>query len=420
MDSLSIMDKHCLIKKEISGTRYILNTILLLFTVFSIHFNGAFSFLTPRIIAIFYIVFICNGKRLLNFATIRINKTDLAWFASSLFVLVYAWIIVSLRDVSGDSYAIIDSVLNFFIFVAILPMFADKIFKNAIHFSKCLLYASVIQSIIVIMSFAFLPVRQFLENIQPLELWRYGWRNIGLGIAGAGGSVYLFCGIISAGYLLIKGDRRSLLFIEIFVIFIAIALVGRTGFYSALLLFLYLLFFNAENIKVKVLTNIKMLSITGILIILGYIVLLSIDGVNMQLFNHTFDRLWELFRYGLNSPTLNNINNVDSAIPGLSFETIVGTGIRRGITPSGLVFLHDGGYVQRYASLGIIVCVFSYTTFLTYISRLMKRIPRFEKKYIIFCLLLLLMIEYKEPFIYMLAYPFTLIMISRLSIRDAS
>lgn len=405
------------IYKNNETPKMLINTILMFFVVFSIHFKGMPWHVSPRIIGMLFIIFIFNRRSIFNIAKFRISKTDFIWIISSVFILVYSWFTIVINDAGNSIYTISDSAFNFLIFVCILPLFAVNMFEDASHFCRCILYACVIQSIIVLMSFVFLPVRELLETIQIMDFSRYDWRIIGLGIAGAGGSVYLLCGLIAAGYLIIKGEREVSVFLAICIIFIAIAAVGRTGFYAALLILFYLVLFNSKRIKSKVLTNLKLLTIAGLVIIFGYFFVFYLFDIDMQLFDYTYFRLGELFRDGLNSRTLNSINNINIAVPGLSAETLIGTGITRGITSSGVIFMHDSGYVQRYAALGILVCILSYVSLYVYVIKLLKRVPKMDKLYILYCLLILFVLEYKEPFIYMLAYPFTLIMISKLANR---
>lgn len=400
---------------DIGIFRYLFNTFLLFSLIFSIHFIGMPWYVSLRNIVILYIIFSFWQHRNINLNTTMFYITDLSWILMSLFICAYSWFIVIVNQVWSNQYMIAISTLNFFVFVVILPFFTIRIFKNAIIFCKCLIYACLIQSAIVITSFAFHPVRIFLESIQLMDVSRYSYRIIGLGIAGSGGSVYLLCGLIAAGYLFIIGENKSTIITSMGFIIIAIAFTGRTGFYAALAIILYLMIFSAKNIIDIIIVNLKMIVFLGIVIVAGYVLLINIRGIDLQLFNYTYDRLWELFREGMNSDALSGINNVNSPIPGLSFETIVGTGLIRVVTSSGAIFANDSGYIQRYAALGIIVCIVSYTSFYTYVTSLIHNVPKIDKRYLFFCLLLLFVIEYKEPFIYMLVYPFTLIMISRLS-----
>lgn len=400
--------------------KYLLRTLLILFSIYSIRFSGMPAPLTPRIIVIMIIVIGFNFQQVINYRRMALKKIDFFWLSTNLSILIYSWIIVFLNNTYESSYLIVDSVFNFFVFVVLLPIFADKIFSDAKHFAQCVMYAAVIQSTIVILSFAIPSVRSFLVATQVMDVSRYGWRVIGLGIAGAGGSVYLLTGLVASGYLIVEGDRRLSTFIYSIINIVAIALVGRTGFYGALMIIVYLLLFNSGKIKSKIVTNFKFLFTGLILLLISYSMLNIFPEIDNEFLSYTFYRLWELFRDGTDSSALNNINNINSPIPGLSLETLFGTGITRGTISTGEVFMHDGGYVQRYAAMGLFASTFSYIVFVIYIARWLKvkSASVLTRRYVLYCMIILLIIEYKEPFIYMLAYPFVLVMLSRLkSIR---
>lgn len=395
---------------------YVLSTLLILFSIYSIRFSSMPVPITPRIIVIMITIFGYNFRKLFNYRRLAIKKIDFFWVATNLSIFIYAWIIVFLNDTFGYSHVIVDNIFNFLVFVVLFPMFAEKIFCDAKHFAHCVMYAAVIQSIIVLLSFAFPAVRDYLVMIQIMDTSRYGWRVIGLGIAGAGGSVYLLTGLVASGYLIVEGDRRARVLICSILNIVAIALVGRTGFYGALMIIAYLVLFNSRKIGSKIITNFKLFSVGAIVFLVGYFAMSFSGQIDSELFAYTFNRLWELFRYGTDSYALSNINNIDSPVPGLSLQTLFGTGITRGTISSGGVFMHDGGYVQRYAAIGLIASILSYLVFVVYIVRWLKisAVKILTRRYLLFCMIVLLIIEYKEPFIYMLAYPFVLVMLSRL------
>lgn len=402
------------IKKNSMREKYILNTIILFFTVFSIHFKSNLFFVSPRILIMAIVILVFNFRKIFNYRAISIRKLDLIWLVLSGITVIYSILIVFLNSIDMNSTTIISSAFNFITFVVIFPFFAESLFYDARHFSRCMLFATTVQALIVILSFLLPQVRLLLESIQDIELWRYSWRIIGLGIAGAGGSVYLFVGLIAAGHLIINGDRSFNILFQTILVVISIALIGRTGFYAALMLFVYLLLFNSNNLVQRIRTNFKFIIISFTFFSIGYFIIVNLDTVNLKLFSYTFTRLWELIIDGSNSAALNSINNVDLPVPGLSFETLIGTGISRGTTNSGLVFLHDSGYVQRYASLGIVGALFSYLSLIWVVFKLTNKLDLKNKMYLRYTLLILLIIEYKEPFVYMLAFPFVIIMISRL------
>jgi hypothetical protein len=385
--------------------------LVLFFTVFSI--SPAGWIIKPRIlmmifVSVLFIKYILVNQKAINF---RMNKTDFQWIISASFILIYTYLITISNHLEGQENAL-SSTFNFFLFVGIFPFLVLPIFKDEIHFSKAMTLATLIHSLIVIFSFLNPSVRFFLESFQTFTFERYAFRVVGLGIAGAGGSVYLFSGLITNAYLLIFSNEKSkyIYLYSFILIFIAIALVGRTGFYCALMLLVFMILLNIH--KVNLWTN-KILRIIIPLIpfmIIAYFVTKNIE-YNKELFNYTYNRLFELFN---NGSTVKELNQMNDTLPPLSFHTFFGTGVTRGAISTGLNIQHDGGYAKRYASIGVLGLIISYFVFFMYILRLTSNVPIKARGFIIFNLILLYVIEYKEPFMFMLAYPFILIMLSKL------
>ena len=143
-----------------------------------------------------------------------------------------------------------------------------------------------------------------------------------------------------------------------------------------------------------------------VLIIFVYNKLVNNDLVSSKLFLYTTERMFEIFK---DSSTLEELNKANAMIPSIQWHTLLGTGVTRGITNDGLLIWHDSGYVKRYTSIGLIMAIVTYINYLMYNVYIIKDVDRAKKRYIMLCLIVLMVIEYKEPFIYMLAYPFILI-----------
>ncbi len=390
--------------------KYAIKISLVYFIFFSIHIVTLPSYLTPRIICLILIVLSFIVKHLTK--PFSILKSDVNWIGFNLFQLIYTGLLVILFSVPLGSTTDLNPTFNFLISCAILPFIFVSFFDNAEEFCTCIEVAVDIQSIIVLLSFLFPSVRNWLEAIQTFDMSRYDFRIIGLGVAGAGGSVYLCSGVICVAFLLIFYQFRIRRFISLVLILIATALVGRTGFYVAILIVLYLILsklFNFETRSISRFLRIPLIFVF-ILVIANYIK--SLEIVNSDLLTYTYNRLFEILR---DNSTIRALVNDFKLIPGISFQTLIGTGINRGFSSSGLYFWSDSGYIKRYASIGLVFAFISYVTFIKYIFEQIKTVEISKRRYLVFTLILLLIIEYKEPFIYMLSYPLTLIMLSKLS-----
>lgn len=386
----------------------LLKAALLFFSVYSIHLTS--MMVTPRIIvlSIVLVLYLLRGK-------ISINRKQYIFILESLFFCIYAILLVyGFKIPSSDAETIPTYTVNYLIFVCIFPILSEPLFSDEIDFCSSLFIANSIQSIIVIAS-AFIPsVRKYLELIQEIDFSRYNYRIVGLGLAGAGGSVYLFCGFFAATYLLLYNKRSNFVFIGLYLInFIAIILVGRTGFYCAVVV---LLFTIGKLIQQKNTQSLKFLVGTvfaGFAIVIALFAISSRYDSNTQVLQYTFTRLNDIFK---SDSALTSIQKMNQNFPNLGSRFLTGTGVVRGYTNDGIKIWHDGGYAQRLAAFGLIVMLFSYLSYYKYLRNyiLRKKGSAIYSFYILTSLLLVI-IEYKEPFMYMMAYPYCLLMMSILS-----
>ena len=393
-------------------------TVMLFFIVFSIHLNSFPSSLTPRILtmAVACIVSLyINRKVFSNLLNCTICMNEFLLLCFFVFQLFYTWMIIEANNVGENASTDLSATFNFFISVLIIPKVINCFFSSTEYFCKCLVYATMIQSLIVILSFVFPSVRVWLESIQSFTFERYSWRIVGLGIAGAGGSVYLCCGLIANTYILKFAKSRIIFFVSYFINLFSIMLVGRTGFYVAIVLLAYLIVYNSSNIVQRFKTNLKMFGVCIAFIVIVIASLYYVKDINLSLFQYTTARLFEISK---EDNTLKTLIDEIKTVPPISLQTLVGTGIVRGTTSTGLYFWHDSGYIKRYASIGLIFAIISYIAFIIYIKLMIKNVEKKKKNFIWLCILLLYIIEFKEPFMFMLAYPFTMVMMGKLISKE--
>jgi len=393
-----------------------IKTLIMFGTVFSIHPKWRLpSVFTLRIIimllCIFYVLF--KGIQERKTFSINLKLKNFSFAGVSLFVFLYSFMLVKLNKVTSE-FTMTSSAFNYFIFIGIFAYFAKVIFNSSKEFCGCVLNAAFIQAVIVLLGLLIPQVRTFLDQMQSFgnensmfQDYRYTWRIIGLGIAGAGGSVYLFTGMIAAGWLKITGNLSKFQLIQMSLLSIAILLVGRTGFYTSLSLWGYLIY---DDIRYKKgsLKTLGLLLFLLLLFILILVIFNNLEGVNDDLISYTLVRSAELFFGG--TKVISQI--ID--IPPLRMETIIGTGITRGSISSSIYIWSDSGYIQRYAGIGLIMATISYFSYVFEVIRYAKNLSRSNFNFFIFILLLLLIIEIKEPFFYQLAYPFVLLVLVRL------
>lgn len=116
------------------------------------------------------------------------------------------------------------------------------------------------------------------------------------------------------------------------------------------------------------------------------------------------------------SGTLQALDN--QKVAPITFETIIGTGLSRGISESGLLSNHDGGYFRTYFGIGLIMAILFYGLLYFSMYCMMRKNASSPVFYLLLTYLLVcIIIEYKEPF--MLKYiPFFLFTIFSLKVRE--
>lgn len=222
-------------------------------------------------------------------------------------------------------------------------------------------------------------------------------------VAGATFSVIQFTGVVSFLILLSQNYlfiyQKILIWISILIILISILFIGRTGLFLSLLsIFMYIIFKkNSFNIIFYILIS------SFILLNIDFISLLenvtsNIDGYDIEYFI-----AWINSGFRLNNDLVQGLN--DMPIPPLSINTVLGTGLVMGPNGVGNASGHDSGYIQSYYSLGLIVSILFYLSYYLFLFIQAKR----HKDIIGFLLILVIvLIEFKEFFIFSYTYPFYL------------
>lgn len=92
----------------------------------------------------------------------------------------------------------------------------------------------------------------------------------------------------------------------------------------------------------------------------------------------------------------------------LTWETFWRTNVIRGNLLSGVNVQNDSGYVKMYSIHGILGSVLFYSVYLYIIIKPLKRMNKASRNFLVLCIVLMLVAEYKEEFILSLYFPFML------------
>lgn len=392
--------------------RLLAKSIILFFTVYSIHFKHLP--ITIRITVMLIVSIYCIFKERL----IKLKNGEIIWIFSNLIVVLFTAVSMYYNESFFSNNELpIAPVVNFFIFVVIFPIVSIDLFVDDLEFCKAMGIAGFVQSIIVILSAMTPQMRSFLEKVQDIDFSRYDFRIVGLGIAGSGGSIYLFCGFFAlAYYILIQGELKTSSIVLLSVNFVSTMLVGRTGFYAAIIVFAFVIYRLVKRNGLNVLKLFLYVFLCLVGIIISYNLLVSIFDTNTDVLEYTRRRMWEILE-GKESYTVEILSKWDAHLPPLDLRMMfIGTGVVRGLTNDGVKISHDGGYAKRYASIGLLMAIYSYSIYYFYVlKKILSSKEKERKQFLLLILILMVVIEYKEPFIYQLALPFVVLMIVTLN-----
>ena len=301
--------------------------------------------------------------------------------------------------------------------VVIFPLFFCKLEKNPRRICSAIILVSFVQSSIVILSFLSPAFKNYLYEIQSFDKDWLIYRTVGLGIAGAVGSVYLFCGVLLNCYYLIFYEKRIINYLALLVNVFAIILVGRTGFYMSVVVLVTSFIIELRGPQRKAFINLMEKLLVAIIVSVFLVFIISKGfKINDALLISSFNRLRELWA----GDTIQEIAKMD--IPKLTLLTLFfGTGAEKGVTFDGSVIWNDSGYIQRYMGLGLIPAIISYLILACYLVSLNKKIGHPKKRAFWYvAIILMFIIEYKESFIFALALPFVLIVLLKTEISEGS
>ena len=380
----------------ILNKRFLINTILIFCIIYDFGFVRLPGLTSGRVV----FVFICI-KSISDYKSTRSNR-DLVRFLSFLALLFTASLIQYLNSMDFIQSS---RILWFSIYSIITPFLLRKYFLNLEEFLYSILFATSLQSIIAINSFLNPSVKQSILNtivVGGNDMEDLIYRAVGFsGSSGAALSVIQFCGVF-AGLMLLKycyptAVRSTIIWLGILCCLLSTLIIGRTGLIISLLSIFYLLF-SIINLKKIIIISIITILISQI----NFISILESKTKGIQGFETDFFLNWIDDGLALkNNNTATAINEMP--IPPLSLRTIVGTGevfdLRFMKNASG----NDSGYIQTYYSSGFILAIAFYISYFMFLFKETKSKNLFS---LLFIIILMFIIEIKEPFIFKYVLPF--------------
>ncbi len=380
----------------IFNKRFLINSLLIFCIIYDISFVRLPGLTTGRIA----FVFICF-KSISDYKSTRFNR-DLVYFLSFLALLFTASLIQYLNSMD---FVQSSRILWFSIYSIITPFLLRKYFLNLEEFLYSILFVTSLQSIIAINSFLNPIVKQSILNsivVGGNDIEEGIYRAISFsGSSGAALSVIQFCGVFS-GLMLLKYSyhtvlRSTIIWLGIFCCLLSTLIIGRTGLICSLLSIFYFLF-SIINFKKIVVFSVVALLISQI----NFISILERQTEGVQGFKVDFFLNWIEDAFALkNNNTAEAISGMP--IPPLSLKTILGTGEVFDIQNMKNASGNDSGYIQTYYSLGFILAIAFYISYFLFLLKETKNKNVFS---LLFIIILMFIIELKEPFIFKYILPF--------------
>ena len=347
-----------------------------------------------------FILFIHTGIRIRILKNIYLVTTAIG------ILFLYAMFVLNLRF--GGHASLPDGIYNIkeplFLFLDMIwfPVLLMRMFETVDEFICCQWRVILLQAAITIIGRASLPVRMYVfEHFSYGDGRLYegvysGVRSIGVDLSGAAGSMVLFAGLICGIYLYYHMDEKKEkknIIIGWMVIISALLFMGRTGLYFGGAVLLIVI---ADMIR-RLDKTIYYIVLGGVIIFISVLIYIYIspDSWGLQRWVQWVTEIGDLFG---KDNTINAIRNMN--IPPLTIETFLGTGLRRGITKSGLIISHDAGYIQLYTSIGVLGCLLYYSLIYSFYLSLINKVKSRNSKWIYRLFLVVIIIgEMKEPFL---------------------
>lgn len=374
--------------------------------------------LLVKLFCIFAILYDINFSALPGLTTSRfallsllvvqfLNKNSFSKKGVSFLVFLIILIIFSIFQFSySDDFTQTSRLIWFSFYSIICPFILTRYISSKNEFFWLVSIAAFIQALITIIAYLDPAFKSVLAT-SIISTSNYDETNVmrAIGFASIGGaslSLIQTTGIMSILFLQRFNSFslyiKLLLWVQLIFILISIVFIGRTGLVvSFFAIMVYIL-----SLKLTVQRFVFILSLILLTAKMNFLSLIETVTKNIEGYNSELFVLWVTESFQLkNNGTIEILNNMP--IPPLSIETIIGTGRVRDVSGFGNASGNDSGYIQTYYSLGLIASVLFYLGYLFYLLCLIKGSGKYALSILV---LIVFMVELKEPFIFSYSVPF--------------
>jgi len=385
--------------------------LMVFFFFFDISFIGLPSLISTRKIVFLLLLFYALRNKL---SVVPIFFEKWKWlFTSIIIIFIYLVFISFVNGVVGNNMSTIPNFIYFIVYTLFGALLLANYFIDIYDFMGATIGAMLIQAAFVIIEFFSKTLRELVNAIiMPTGNVDYltSVRGNGLGAEAANLTLLLFLGVFCCNFILINREVRLKYIISQVVMLAAMILVGKTGLIVSLGFIAYTIIVIMPK-EGKIIPAIKTAIIFLALVILGILILRNI--MSEAEFYRQFNKFYNALTNFSSDESVNRFKGF--LIPPLTFETIIGTGIIRGYTKSGLYLWNDSGYIQMYSAIGLIVAIIFYVILFGTMNKMIGDCKYSADKKIInlfrMFLLVLMIVEIKEPFVFKYILPMFLFVI---------
>lgn len=415
---------------KISETKIIWKSILLFFFIYDVALRGIPTKLSSRKIAFIIFSLICLNQCFRYDRKIVASGKVIKYYSIEIgiciFSLFHVFIRAFIHGLEQSEYVEYPYVVYFIIFGLLAPICIILVFQDLEEFLKTLILASLYQAIFVVLEFNIWPLKVWLsENITTTSniLYTDTDRATGLGASGAALSVWLFFGIYACIYFILTKKKHMKYWNAALVILVAQFLSARTGFYTGIVSIIVVEIVRNKNIKVLRRTfnkvSMMLLAIVGAITFSLYMGNIDVDD-KLENLIYLVNRNFNISRIIGNNSFFSTFFSM--GVPPLSIETFLGYGVISGNNLEGeLLLRHDSGFIMRYFADGLFMAIIEYSFFAVMLITMWKSIKSKKLRgYTIGLILVIFLVEIKEPFMYYYSGVAVVLCILMLSLRFRS
>jgi hypothetical protein len=261
----------------------------------------------------------------------------------------------------------------------------------------------------------------FMFNISDMYEDKIETYAGGLGCITSKGLLRYAVGEVACVYMYYK--KNNIIYILLLLIFsLTGTMIARTGLLFAIVCFAFIFAYTLKRRMIKV----SMTLMLSFLIAIGIISLAWSSKESVRFLEDRLIRVTDLFEQSETASSIYDIGYFEEymhgdevAIPPISIETIMGTGVPSGKSGNGIYVNVDGGFFRLYVAYGLILAVFFYLYFLNRVLKVCFSFHKAEIRYTLLLMTSLIIIgELKEWNIYASCHVPIFFIMSMLAYKD--